>query len=128
MKNYLILSVATLAVFSFSCGEKSDKAYEESIEAQNEMSGAIHESDTNIVKRDGTLLEGALDQSEAIELPAPILEVIELDDAISVDKITSKRMFEENGITYYEVNFMTAGEQSLTMVYDEDGKIKSDDL
>ena len=128
MKKHLIFSLATLAVLSFSCGEKSDNTYEESIEAQNEMSGASHQSDTNMVKRDGTLLEGTLDQSSTIELPPAILEVIEMDDAISVDEITNTRMFDENGITYYEVTFMTAGEQSLTMVYDQDGKIKSDDI
>ncbi|REG94653.1 hypothetical protein [Algoriphagus antarcticus] len=127
MKKQLIFSLATLAVLTFSCGEKSDNANEESIEAQNEMSGAMHENDTNMVKRDGTLLSGAMDQSTTIQLPPTILQVIEMDDAISADEITNKRMFEENGITYYEVTFMTKGEQSVTMIYDEDGKIKSTD-
>lgn len=127
MKKQLIFSLATLAVLTFSCGEKSDNANEESIEAQNEMSGAMHENDTNMVKRDGTLLSGAMDQSTTIQLPPTILQVIEMDDAISADEITNKRMFEENGITYYEVTFMTKGEQSVTMIYDEDGKIKLTD-
>lgn len=126
MKKYLIFSIAIVSALTVSCGEKSDNAYEESIEAQNEMSGAGHESDTNLVKRDGTLISGAMDQADSVQLPSPILEVINMDEAISVDQITSKRMFEENGITYYEVTFMTAGEQSLTMIYDEDGKLKSD--
>lgn len=127
MKTNLIISLATLAALTVSCGEKSDNANEESIEAQNEMSGPMHESDTNMVKHDGTLLSGAMDQSKTVELPSPVLEVIEMGEAISVDKITNKRMFEENGITYYEVTFMTKGEQSVTMTYDENGKIKSTD-
>lgn len=127
MKTNILISITTVAVLTLSCGEKSDKAYEESIEAQNDMSGSMHESDTDMVKRDGTLLSGAMDQSETVELPSPVLEVIEMDEALSVDKITNKRMFEENGITYYEVTFMTKGEQSLTMIYDENGKIKSRD-
>lgn len=127
MKINLILSFATVALLSVSCGEKSDSDYEESIEAQNEMSGPMHESDTNMVQRDGTLLDGTLDQGDVIELPSKVLEVIDNDDALSVDNITNKRMFEENAITYYEVTFMVKGEQSITMVYDEDGKLKSED-
>ena len=127
MKTNLIISLATLAALTVSCGEKPDNVNEESIEAQNEMSGPMHESDTIMVKRDGTLLSGIMDQSETVELPSPVLEVIEMDEAISADKITNKRMFEENGITYYEVTFMTKGEQSLTMIYDENGKTKATD-
>jgi len=127
MKTNFIISLATLAALTVSCGEKPDNVNEESIEAQNEMSGPMHESDTIMVKRDGTLLSGIMDQSETVELPSPVLEVIEMDEAISADKITNKRMFEENGITYYEVTFMTKGEQSLTMIYDENGKTKATD-
>ncbi|MEP1085635.1 hypothetical protein [Algoriphagus sp.] len=126
MKINLILSLATVALFTVSCGEKSDNINEESIEAQNEISGAMHESDTIIVRRDGTLLDGALGQTESVELPAEVLEVIENDDALSVDNITNKRKFEENAITYYEVTFMVKGEQSITIVYNENGKRKSD--
>ncbi|MEB2775512.1 hypothetical protein SYJ56_09340 [Algoriphagus sp. D3-2-R+10] len=127
MKKYLIFSIAIASSLAFSCGEKSDNTYDGNMEDHNEMRGAGHESDTNMVKRDGTLLSGAMDQADSVQLPSPVLEGIAMDDAISVDQITSKRMFEEKGITYYEVTFMTAGEQSLTMIYDEDGKIKSDD-
>ncbi|PZX53833.1 hypothetical protein LV84_02941 [Algoriphagus ratkowskyi] len=125
MKSNLFLSLATIAVLTVSCGEKSDSAYEDSVEAQNKMSGEMHKSDTNIVKHDGTLLPEAMDQTQSIELPSKVLEVIDNDNALSVDKITSKRKFEENSITYYEVTFMVKGEQSITMVYDEDGKRKS---
>ena len=124
MKTQLFLSLATAAILTVSCGEKSDNTYEDSVEAQNEMSGAEHASDTNMVKRDGTILSGAMDISDSVKLPSPILDVIETEDEISVDKIRSKRKFEENGITYYEISFMTTGNQPLTIIYDEDGKKK----
>ncbi|PZX54783.1 hypothetical protein [Algoriphagus chordae] len=125
MKTHLFISLATAAFLTVSCGEKSEKAYEKSIDAQNEMSGALHESDTNVVKRDGTLLSGAMDQTDSITLPPPVLEAIEKNDAVSMDEITNKRIFEEDGKTYYSVTFTTKGEQSLTIIYDEDGKTKS---
>ena len=57
MKTNSIIYLLAIVLLSLSCGEKSENAYEESIEAQNEMSGTTHDSDTNIVKRDGTLLD-----------------------------------------------------------------------
>ncbi|WP_192350204.1 hypothetical protein [Algoriphagus sp. Y33] len=127
MKTNSIIYLLAIVLLSLSCGEKSENAYEESIEAQNEMSGTTHDSDTNIVKRDGTLLSGAIDESETADLPSAVIEVIDRDDALSVDKITDKRIFEENSITYYEITFTTDDRKSLTMVYDDQGKIKSDD-
>ncbi|MDR7130706.1 hypothetical protein J2X69_003063 [Algoriphagus sp. 4150] len=127
MKTNSIIFLVLIALLSFSCGEKSDKAYEESVEAQNEMSGPLHDSDTNIVRRDGTLMPEAIDQSGTDDLPSPVLEAIDMDNALSTDKITDKKVFEENGITYYELSFETEDRESLTIVYDDQGKVKSTD-
>ena len=91
------------------------------------MSGAIHENDTNMVKRDGTLLDGAIDQHNAVNLPEEVLEVIENDDALSADNIKSTLKFTENSITYYEVDFILPNETTKTIIFDESGKIKSQD-
>ena len=125
MKKHILLSLATFAVLTVSCGEKSNNTNEESIESQDKISGAMHESDTNMVKRDGTLLSGAMDQADSLTLPAPVLEAINMNDGVSVDQMTSKRRFEEDGKTYYSVTFMRNGEESLTLNYDENGKPKS---
>ncbi len=116
-----------IALLCISCGESKDSAYEDSIDAQNEMSGAIHENDTNMVKRDGTLLDGAIDQHNAVNLPEEVLEVIENDDALSADNIKSTLKFTENSITYYEVDFILPNETTKTIIFDESGKIKSQD-
>lgn len=127
MRTQLVIYPAMIACLSMSCGENKDDVNTESIEAQNEMSGAVHENDTNMVKRDGTLLDGAMDTADSVKLPSAVLEVIAKDEAISEDKIQSKREFSENGITYYEISFLTAQGQTHTMTFDEDGKLKSED-
>ncbi len=128
MKTHQLFSLTALTIFCISCGGKSGDANEESIEAQNEMSGQMHENDTNLVKRDGTLLDGTLDSADTISLPPPVLEVITMDKSLSVDKITNKRMFEEDNVTYYEVTFRDAGEQSTTLIFDQNGKKQPSNL
>ena len=127
MRTQLVIYPAMIACLSMSCGENKDDINSESIEAQNEISGEVHENDTNMVKRDGTLLDGAMDTADSVKLPSKVLEVIAKDDAISEDKIESKRKFSENGITYYEISFLTAQGKTHTMIFDEDGKLKSED-
>lgn len=127
MRKQLLFSLVALTILTVSCKERSEKAYEESVEAQNEMSGELHEVDTNMVKRDGTILPGTLDQADTVQLPSPVLEAIARDNSLSIDKITRKRIIEEESITYYEVTFVGAGEQSRTIIYDENGKIKLTD-
>ncbi|MGX7835600.1 hypothetical protein ACWKSR_10660, partial [Campylobacter fetus subsp. venerealis] len=60
--------------------------------------------------------------------PSQVLEVITMDKALSVDKITNKRMFEENNVTYYEVTFTDAGQESTTLIFDQNGKKKPSNM
>lgn len=123
MKIKLLLYPALASLMLFSCGENKNDSYEDSIEAQNEMSGSEHASDTNMVKRDGTLLDGTLDDTEVV-LPQGLLEMIENDNALSADQIISKRRFEENAITYYELEFKISDTKTEIMTFDENGKMK----
>ncbi|GAA0878244.1 hypothetical protein GCM10009119_12120 [Algoriphagus jejuensis] len=127
MKTQLIIYPALMASLFFACGEKSEDTYEDSIEAQNEMSGEMHEGDTNYVKRDGTLLQGSIDQMDSVNLPAPIINAIEAESSLSKDKITGTRRYTENSLNYYEVTFATDAQESKTVVFDENGMIKSKD-
>lgn len=117
---YPVLMLLLLA----GCSEKDTS--KESIEAQNEMSGEMHEKDTNMVKRDGTLLEGALDKIDSIPLPMSVISTIEKDATISTEAIVTTRKFTEGNTTYYEVKFSTENNQTKTVIYDENGKVKAD--
>jgi len=136
MKTQLVIYPAVVAALFFSCGEsKQEKATEESIEAQNEMSGELHEGDTSMIKRDGTMLDNAAglsDESEIqqqnqdnIVLPQPVLTAIGKDKTFNEKNIVAKRKFEEEGVTYYEIQFKISDNDTKTVTYSEDGKIKS---
>ena len=126
MKTQLVIYPAMFVMLLTACGEKKDST-EESIEAQNEMSGELHEDDTAMVKRDGTLLDGAVDQMDSVNLPSPVINVIEADAALSTAAIVSTRKFVENSKTYFEVTFSTPNKEIKTIIFDENGKIKSED-
>ena len=106
------------------CGERD--AAKESIEAQDEMSGELHENDTITVKRDGTLLDGTMDQMDSVPLPSPVINTIEQDSSLTTGAIVNTRKFTENNRTYYEVKFSTENGQVKTVIFDDNGKIKPD--
>ena len=127
MKTRLIIYPTMIAMLSlYSCEKNTDKSTENSIEAQNEISGPLHENDTNMVKRDGTLLDGTLDQAEEIQLPDKVIESIGNEIDYTVENIVKKTEFKENGVVYYEITFKTDSAQSKTVVFDENGKITSE--
>ncbi|WP_026969193.1 hypothetical protein [Algoriphagus terrigena] len=127
MKTQLVIYPAMFVMLLTACGEKKDSTTEESIEAQNEISGELHEDDTSMVKRDGTLLDGAVEQMDSVPLPSPVINVIEADPALSTASIVSTRKFVENNQNYFEVTFSAPNKETKTVVFDENGKIKSED-
>lgn len=127
MKTQLIIYPAMFVTLFVACGEKKGNIEEESVEAQNEMSGELHEDDTTFVTRDGTLLEGTISLLDSIHLPAPVIEAIDADASLSTEKIISTREYIENNRNYYEVKFEVENEETKTLVFDEKGKIKTED-
>lgn len=122
----MLIYPALAATLLFSCGETNKESYtEKSIEAQNEMSGDIHKGDTNLVKRDGTLLPGNIDEMDSVRLPKPVIDVIMKDEALSLDNILSTREFKENAMTYYEVEFKTDDNSTKKITFTKEGKIKT---
>jgi len=124
MKSPLIIYPAMLALLFTACDEKKVNATEESFEAQDEISGPLHEQDTDMVKQDGTLLPGAVEQFDSIPLPAKVTDKINADATLSKDSISGTKKFIEDGVTYYEVRFNSKSGETKTVVYDEDGKLK----
>lgn len=127
MKTQLVIYPAMFVMLFTACGEKKDRSTEESVAAQNEMSGELHEDDTAMVKRDGTLLDGAVDQMDSVALPSPVIKLIEADAELSTAAIVSTRKFVENNQNYFEVKFSTQNKTTKTVIFDESGKIKSED-
>ncbi len=123
MKTQLVIYPAMMVMLLSSCDQKGT-SNEDSIEAQNEISAQLHESDTTLVKRDGTLMDGALDQLDSIPLPPDVLDVIKQDATLSTAEIVSTITSKEGNRMYYEVTFSLASDETTTIVFDEKGKIK----
>ncbi len=124
MDTKVIIYPFMTALLLTGCSEKNSTS--ESVEAQNELSGELHENDTVTVKRDGTLLDGTMDLMDSIPLPEEILASIEQDTTVSAEEIVSSRSFTEGNQIYYEVTFATANDQTKKMIFDEKGKVSSD--
>jgi hypothetical protein len=124
MKTPLVIYPAMIALLLTACGENSDKAFEKSVEAQNEISGEAHERDTALVKRDGTLLDGAMDKIDSVSLPSTVVNEIEANASLSKNDIVSTRKFVEDDQTFYEVKFSTENNETKTVIFDGNGKVK----
>jgi len=124
MKSPLVIYPAMIAMLLTACSETNNMSTEESVEAQNEISGEIHEGDTAMVKRDGTLLDGAIDRADSVNLPSTVVNEIEADGTLSKGDIVSTRKITENNQTFYEVKFSTENSGSKTVIFDENGGIK----
>ena len=124
MKTQLVIYPAMFVMLFAACGENKDNVTEQSIEAQNEMSGEMHEDDTAMVKRDGTLLDGAIERIDSVSLPSPVINTIEAESALSQENIVHTRRFTENGLNYYEIKFSVKDGEPQTVIFDENGKIR----
>jgi hypothetical protein len=116
------ISFITLFTLTFACGERNDNSNAESIKAQDELSGKQHEGDTSMVKRDGTLLEGAVERMDSVSLPETVIRTIEEDSSLSVDRIISNRRYTEGNRVLFEVKFATSSDETRTVVFDDKGK------
>jgi hypothetical protein len=123
MDTKVIIYPFMTALLLTGCSEKNGTS--EGVEAQNEMSGELHENDTVTVKRDGTLLDGTMDLMDSIPLPEEVLASIEKDSTVSAEEIVSSRSFAEGNQIYYEVTFATANDQTKKLIFDEKGKVSS---
>jgi hypothetical protein len=124
MKSPLIIYPAMLALLFTACDEKKADATEEGIEAQNDLSGALHENQ-DTAPRDGTLIQGALDQMDSVHLPDVVDNKIKKDAILSQEPITAVKRITEGGVDYYEVRFLSKDGSIKTLVYDEKGTVKS---
>lgn len=126
MKIHAVSFIALFSILTFGCGEGKDNGNAESIKAQDELGGQEHKGDTSMVKRDGTLLEGAVERMDSVSLPEPVLRSIEEDSSLSADRIISNRRYTEGSRVLFEVKFSTSTDETRTVVFDEKGKKEPD--
>lgn len=124
MKTHYVIYPAMVAMLSTGCGNSNTNVNKESIEAQNEMSGELHKDDTMMIKRDGTVLSGTLDQADSVNLPSPVINAIEKDKQLAKAAVASTKKITENSRTVYEVEFILDNEDTKKVKFFENGSIK----
>ena len=65
---------------------------------------------------------------DTLQLPDPLMVILQRDSATSLDKITNVRKYTEHGTDFYEITFDNPVKAQQVVVYDELGKVKSPDL
>lgn len=125
MKTQLTIYPAVVAMLFIACDERNDHTNLERIDNHNKVSGTIHESDTNLVKMDGTLISRTIDQIDSVHLPSAVIKKIKEDAMLSKEKINEIRKFTEDDLIYYEIKFATANSETKTVIFDENGNVKT---
>ena len=131
MKKYITLIAVAFSTMLISCNEKKEDGsitedgkmiVEEATEIdQKKMAG----TDSSMRLTNGRSIPVIIQSSDSIELPQELLTVIENTDDIHPDSILVKRKFEENNITYYELEFRMKEGPNQVFTYDGQGKKKS---
>ncbi|MBB6328512.1 putative secreted protein [Algoriphagus iocasae] len=131
MKKHLSLVALALSTILISCNEEKEygsitddgkMVVEESTELDHKkMAG----TDSSMRLTDGRTIPVIIKSSDSIELPQELLTVIENIDDIHPDSILVKRKFEENNITYYELEFRMKEGPNQILTFDGEGKRKS---
>ncbi|PZX48396.1 hypothetical protein [Algoriphagus chordae] len=133
MKKHIALFALALSSVLMSCNEEKEygSVTDDGIMEVDE-STAIDEkmkagTDTSMRLTDGTSIPVVIESKDSINLPQELLTVIENTSDIHPDSILVKRRFEENSITYYELEFRMKEGPNQTFTFDENGKRKSID-
>jgi hypothetical protein len=133
MKKHIALFVLALTTILMGCNEEKEYgSVTDNGVMEVDESTAIDEkmkagSDTSMRLTDGTSIPVVIESTDSIDLPQELLSVIEKSSDIHPDSILVKRRFEENSITYYELEFRMKEGPNQILVFDEDGKRKSID-
>ncbi|WP_439489045.1 hypothetical protein [Algoriphagus sp.] len=131
-KNITVLAIAIFSL-SISCNEKkeygsiTDDGVMEVEEATSEEGKRKSGADSSMRLTDGSKIPVIISPTDSIELPQELVTVLENTKDIHPDSIFVKRKFEENNITYYELEFKMKEGPNQTFTYDVEGKRKSMD-
>ncbi len=133
MKKHITVLAITIFSLIISCNEKkeygdiTDDGVMEVEEATSEEGKRKSGADSSMRLTDGSKIPVIISRTDSIELPQELVTVLENTKDIHPDSILVKRKFEENNITYYELEFRMKGGPNQTFTYDSEGKRKSMD-
>ena len=125
MKTKLIIYSALAGMLLFSCGEKPNDSYTEAMTDEVIADGPVS-ADGSELDSPEPLGQHAL--VDTLQLPNPVLIILQKDPATAPEKIKSIRPYNEEGTDYFEIVFTEPVNGEDTITYDNLGKVRSPDL
>lgn len=123
MKTKLIIFPALVGMLCIACGENEKSSYSEAVQDEVAVGG---DNNTNDLEAPKPL--GQHELVDTLQLPEPLMIILQKDSATSIDKIKNVRRYTEQATEYYEITFDNPVKENQVVTYDNLGRIKSPDL
>ena len=128
MKTQLILYPALVGMLFVACAEKESDSYTEAMQDEVATKGPLDDDDVNMKKLEDPKPLGQHALVDTLQLPDPLILILQKDPSTSLDKIKNVRRYSENAIDYYEITFDHPVKEKQVVTYDNLGMIKSPEV
>lgn len=128
MKTQFIIYPALVGLLCIACGESEKDSYTDAMQDEVAAKGHSDGDETSMKNLEDPKPLGQHELVDTLQLPDPVLLILQKDPATSLDKIKNVRQYSENGTDYYEITFANPVKEKQIVTYDNLGKIKSPDL
>ncbi len=128
MKTQMIIYSAVVGMLCIACGESEKDSYTKAMQDEVAAKGPLEDDDINMKKLEAAKPLGQHELVDTLQLPDPLLVILQKDPATSLDKIKNVRRYNEHGTDYYEITFDNPVKEKQVVTYDNLGKTKSPDL
>ncbi|MBN7803258.1 hypothetical protein J0A67_20450 [Algoriphagus aestuariicola] len=125
MKTKLILYPAIVGMLFVACGESEKDSYTDAMQDEVATKGPLDGDDINMKKLEDAKPLGQHELVDTLQLPEPLIVILQKDPATSLDKIKDVRRFTEDAIEYFEITFDNPVQDKQVITYDNLGRIKS---
>jgi hypothetical protein len=125
MKTGLIIYSALLGTLLLSCAEKERDSYTTAMKDEVVADGTRSDEGTALPSPEPL---GQHQLVDTLQLPEPLLIILQKDNATAPENIKSLRQYTEHGTQYFEIVFSPPVNGDDTITYDNLGRIKSPEL
>ncbi|GAB3234169.1 hypothetical protein GCM10027454_39340 [Algoriphagus aestuariicola] len=108
-----------------ACGESEKDSYTDAMQDEVATKGPLDGDDINMKKLEDAKPLGQHELVDTLQLPEPLIVILQKDPATSLDKIKDVRRFTEDAIEYFEITFDNPVQDKQVITYDNLGRIKS---
>lgn len=127
MKTQLLIYPILAGMLCIGCGPKESDSYTQAMQDEVASKGPLADDEVNTKKLEDAKPLGQHELVDTLQLPDPLMLILQKDPATSLDKIRNVRPYTEHGTNYYEITFTQPINGNDVITYDDLGRIKSPD-